>query len=171
MATLPTGTYPAYHSSYIKLVDTDNINDAIAKYSNSIVDFFEGIPEEKVAYRYAEGKWSLKEMLQHIIDAERVFGYRAVCISRGETTALPGFDENSYADNSNAEKRDWNSLIEELKAVRLSTDLLLRSFTEEMLDQQGITNGQPNTPRAIAFVIFGHALHHINIVKERYLTA
>ncbi|MCW3107929.1 MAG: DinB family protein [Segetibacter sp.] len=164
-----TGTYPAYFSNYINLVHADSVAEAIERYSLNIVNFFKSIPSEKVDHRYAEGKWSIKEMLQHIIDAERIFAYRALRISRHDKTPLPGFDENTYAIASNADARNWQSLLEEFEAVRKSTDLLLQSFTPEHLQQSGITNESPNTTIAISFVVFGHILHHVNILKERYL--
>ena len=108
-------------------------------------------------------------MLQHIIDTERIFAYRALTIARQDTNALPGFDENAYAAVCHADNRTWKSLLKEFKAVRKSTNMLINSFTDEQLQQSGTTNGNPNTTVAISFVIFGHILHHINIVNERYL--
>ena len=169
MPTLPAGTYPAFTESYIKLVETSTINEAIEKYAGSILDFFRDIPNEKINYRYAEGKWSIKEVLQHVIDTERIFAYRALRIARNDKTALAGFDENKYAVASNATARSWEELLRELEAVRRSTDLLLKSFTDEQLERAGTTNNSPNTTEAISFTIFGHILHHINIIKERYL--
>ncbi|MEJ7830944.1 MAG: DinB family protein [Segetibacter sp.] len=162
------GTYPAYMEKYVMLVEADSVRETINKYAQSLMVFFENIPEEKAGYRYAEGKWSVKEMLQHIIDTERIFGYRALSIARKDTTPLPGFDENTYANASKADERSLAGLIEELKAVRTSTDLLLKSFTEDDLQQTGITNGHPNTVNAIGFIIFGHILHHKKILEERY---
>jgi uncharacterized damage-inducible protein DinB len=163
------GTFPPYFSNYINLVKAESVAEVIKKYSIDINDFFNSIPEEKVEYRYAEGKWSIKEMLQHLIDTERIFAYRALRISRGDKTPLPGFDENQYTATSTATLRKWQSLIEEFTIVRKSTDLLLQSFTPEHLSQSGITNEHPNTTLAISFVTYGHILHHINILKERYL--
>lgn len=163
------GTYPPYFENYIKLADADTVAEAIEKYSPCIIGFFRNIPTDKVNYRYAEGKWSIKELLQHIIDAERIFAYRALRISRHDKTPLPGFDEGTYTAAANADARSWQSLLEEFEAVRKSTDLLLLSFTPGHLKQSGITNEHPNTTVAISFVIFGHILHHINIMKERYL--
>jgi uncharacterized damage-inducible protein DinB len=168
MSKPPSGTYPAYFEKYIEIVEASSVIEAIDKYAQPLIDFFENIPEEKAAYRYAEGKWSVKEMLQHIIDTERIFGYRALSIARKDTTPLPGFDENNYAKASNADERSLPGLIEELKAVRTSTDLLLKSFTEEYLRQTGITNGHPNTVNAIGYIIFGHILHHKKVLEERY---
>jgi uncharacterized damage-inducible protein DinB len=169
MARPVSGSYPAYFQNYINQVKAENIAEAVDKYGKAVVDFFRGIPEDKSTYRYAEGKWSLKEMLLHIIDTERIFGYRALSIARKDQTPLPGFEENDYALNSNADKRLWIDLLDEFEASRKSTDLLVKSFTEEQLQQQGTTSNQPNNVIAICFVIYGHILHHINIVNERYL--
>ena len=168
MAKPQPGTYPAYFDKYIQLVDAGSATEACDKYAQPLITFFENIPEDKVGYRYAEGKWLVKEMLQHIIDTERILGFRALSIARKDKTPLPGFDENTYANASKADERSWSSLIEELKAVRTSTDLLFNSFTEEHLQQNGITNGQPNTVNAIGYIIFGHILHHKKILEERY---
>lgn len=164
------GTYPVYFENYIKLVDSNSIAEAIEKYSDYFVKFFKKIRESNADYRYAPGKWSLKELLQHIIDTERIFAYRALCIARKDTTPLPGFDENSYAAESKADQRNWKTLVKEFKSVRKSTNNLLNSLDDEQLQQIGNTNnGQSNTALAISFVIFGHIIHHMNVVKERYL--
>lgn len=164
-----TGTYPAYFENYINLVHANTLSEAIDKYSKPISDFYTTIPEEKLDYRYAPNKWSIKEVLQHITDTERIFAYRALRIARQDKTPLAGFDENKYVLASNAATRSWQSLLEEFEAVRKSTDLLLQSFTPDQLQQAGMTNEQSNTTVAISFIVFGHILHHINILKERYL--
>jgi len=169
MTHLIPGTYPKYFENYIKLVDADTVNEATIKYSTSVINFFRNIPKEKVTFRYAEGKWSLKEVLLHVTDTERIFSYRALRIARGDKTSLPGFDENVFAAASNADSRTWESILEEFEAVRKSTDLLLQSFSEKQLDQSGVTNELPTTTKAIGLIVYGHILHHINIVKERYL--
>lgn len=169
MPTPAAGTYPPFMGNYIKLVVAETVVEAIEKYSTTIIDFFKSIPEDKVESRYAENKWSIKEMLQHIIDTERIFGYRALSISRKDKTFLPGFDENEYAAASDAAARSWEDLLQEFSAVRQSTNFMLKSFTEEHLQQSGTTNNQPNTTLAISYAIFGHILHHINILEERYL--
>ena len=163
------GTYPDYFANYIKLVDASSVKEAIEKYAIQINDFFTNIKEEKADYRYEENKWSIKELLQHLIDAERIFAFRAVSLARGEKASLPGFEENEYASASQADKRSWKSLVEEFIACRKSTDLLLLSFTEDQLQQSGITNSKPNTVVAIAYVMIGHILHHMTVVEERYL--
>ncbi len=169
MASPQHGSYPHYYDTYVKLIEANSVDELIEKYSDSIFQFFKNIPKEKINYRYAESKWNLKEMLQHIIDTERIFAYRALTIARHDTTSLPGFDENTYAAASSADARKWKSLLKEYKAVRKSTNLLLKSFDDDQLQQSGTANGQPNTPLAISYIIFGHSLHHINVVKERYL--
>lgn len=169
MPDLTPGTYPAFIKGYLSFVSADTIAEAIEKYSDSIGDFFKNIPAEKVDYRYAEGKWTIKEMLQHIIDTERIFTYRALRIARHDKTPLAGFDEKGYAAASNADERSWENLLQEFQAVRKSTDFLLQSFTENQLQQSGITNNEPNTVKALSFLVYGHILHHIHILKERYL--
>jgi uncharacterized damage-inducible protein DinB len=164
------GTFPAYFERYISLVDANDVKEAIEKYSPSLIDFFSNIPADKYDYRYAEGKWTVKELLQHIIDAERIFAYRALRIARQDQTPLPGFDENLYATASSANSRSWESLLEEFAAVRKATDLLLESFNDEQLNSSGVTNDSPNTVNAIGFIVFGHLIHHKNILQERYLS-
>lgn len=163
------GSFPAFFEKYINRVEAESVTEAIDKYGTAVVDFFKSIPEEKAVYRYAEGKWSLKEVLLHITDTERIMCYRALCMARKDKTPLPGFDENLYALNSNADNRKWQNLLTEFEASRKSTDILVKSFDEEQLEQQGITNNLPNTVNAICYIIYGHMLHHINVVKERYL--
>ena len=169
MSRPTAGTYPAYFENYISKVHANTVLEAIEKYGVDVIERFKAIPVDKASYTYAEGKWTLKEMLQHIIDTERIFAYRAVAIARKEIIGLPGFDENSYAANSKADSRDWENLIKEFAAVRNATDLLLKTFDEEQLLQQGTTNNNPTTVNAIAFIIYGHILHHLNIINERYL--
>lgn len=169
MAQLSAGTYPAFIEGYLSFVKADTVADALREYPQTILEFFKSIPSDKVSYRYAPDKWSIKEMLQHIIDAERIFAYRALRIARYDKTPLPGFDEKTYAEAVNADRRTWEDLLLEFETVRKSTDLLLQSFTEDQLQQSGITNNEPNTVTALSFLIYGHILHHINILKTRYL--
>lgn len=163
------GSYPPFTQTYISLVEVGSVAEAADNYSESILYFFKNIPETKVSYRYAEGKWSIKEMLQHIIDTERILAYRALRIARHDKTPLPGFDENGFASAANGDERTWQSLLTEFSVVRLSSDLLIKNFSENQLLQSGITSGHTNTTLAICYTIYGHILHHINILKERYL--
>jgi hypothetical protein len=160
---------PAFTHNYINQVPEEDLMEAFRIESPILVSFFEALPADKRDHRYAEGKWTIKEVLQHIIDAERIFAYRALCFARGDKTFLPGFDENMYADNSKAATRNWDNLIEELKAVRRSSELLFGSFDESQLEATGTSNNATNYVRAIGFVVIGHALHHVNVLRARYL--
>lgn len=161
--------FPVYYENYINLVAEDDINNAFLKQDNIINNFLNEISEEKSGYSYAPGKWTIKALLQHIIDAERIFSYRALAFARHDKTNLPGFDENSYADFSRADSRSWKSLLEEFKVVRKATFLLFKSFTPEDLKQSGMANDNSLSVLSLGFIILGHAYHHINIIETRYL--
>lgn len=163
------GTYPPYFDNYISLVKEDDLFEAFKNQQNIVTDYFDKIPESKTNTGYAEGKWSLKVLLLHIIDTERIFNYRALCFARKETASLPGFDENLYAENSNGDSRTWTSLCEEFKAVRRSTELLYEGFNAEILNHSGIANNKPNTVIAVGFTTVGHVYHHLKIIEERYM--
>jgi DinB superfamily len=159
---------PFYHN-YISQVKEDDLAKAFTKYSSEFIQFLNSIPASKYDYCYAEGKWTIREVLQHIIDSERVFCYRALRFARKDNTPLPGFDENLFAQNSNAGKRDWQSLVEEFKAVRKSSEYLFNTFDKEQLEANGLANNTPNYVLGIGFIIVGHSMHHKKITEERYL--
>jgi uncharacterized damage-inducible protein DinB len=160
---------PEYFQRYVNQVSEDELMEAMKNQTPLFIAFLENIPANKRDYRYAEGKWTIKEVLQHIIDTERIFAYRSLCIARKETASLPGFDENSYADNSKANKRNWNEMIEEFKAVRRSSEIMFGSFDDEQLDTTGTSNNNSIYVLAIGFILVGHVNHHVTILKERYL--
>ncbi|GAA4750711.1 DinB family protein [Flavisolibacter ginsenosidimutans] len=162
-------TIPEWFHKYVKLVKEDDASEAMRANTTAVLPFLQSIPEEKWTHRYAEGKWSIKEVVQHLIDAERIFDYRALCIARGETVSLPGFDENTYAEKSKAHNRSKEELIEELKAVREGTEKLFASLDDEQLSAKGISNNNPITVNGLGYIIPGHVQHHVNILKERYL--
>ena len=164
-----TDDYATPFGRYIAQVPEDNLEQAIKNQSLLLPEFLQSISEEKLLYAYADGKWSIREVLQHLIDAERIFNYRALCIARKEIVSLPGFDENTYAANSNGNARKWQSLVNEFMHVRSSTEDLYFSFTEEMLWQKGLSNNHTATPLSFGFVTVGHFYHHKKIVEERYL--
>ncbi len=164
-----SGTYPPYFETYIKLVGEEELILAFREQHTLIDDFFSAIPPEKADHAYAPGKWTLKELLQHIIDTERIFNYRALAFARHEKTSLPGFDENEYAAHSKAVVRQWQTLCEELKAVRKSTLFLFESFDEETLLISGTANENLITVKALGYAIVGHIYHHKRIIEERYL--
>ncbi|UAY53166.1 DinB family protein [Ferruginibacter albus] len=161
--------YPGMFQEYVALVPEEDLADAFNKQTPIIRSFLSSISEEKSHLIYAPGKWSIKEVLQHIIDAERIFSYRALCFARKEKIALPGFEENDYAANSNADARSWQSLGNEFLIVRQSTHLLFNSFTPEMLQNEGKAWNYTITPEAVGFQLLGHFYHHKKIVEERYL--
>ncbi len=169
MARPRPGDYAAYYETYIGKVKGDTVKEIISTYSQPMLQFYTSLPEDKADHRYAEGKWTVKELLLHIIDAERIFGYRALRIARKDQTPLPGFDENTYTPASKASERSLQSLKEEFAAVRKSTDILLGTFDEEQLSQKGTASNQPVTANAIAFIIYGHMIHHKQVLEERYL--
>ncbi len=161
--------FPSYFARYISQVTTDSVAETIQRYAAELNDFYTSLPEEKADYRYAEGKWTIKELLQHVIDAERIFAYRVLRISRKDNTPLASFDEDSYVQNAQADKRSFASLKEEFLAVRRSSDLLLASLSEEQLAAQGTASNLPVTANAIGFILYGHLLHHRAVLEERYL--
>lgn len=169
MAKPQVSEFPPYFGRYIAQVETDSVAAAVHRYAEELNLFYTGLPDEKSDYRYAPGKWTLKELLQHVIDTERIFAYRILRISRGDQTPLPSFDENTYVEHAKAHNRRFDSLKEEFLAVRKATDLLLLSLTDEQLGRQGITSELPVTANAIGFIIFGHLLHHKKVLEERYL--
>lgn len=158
-----------FYHNYINLVTESELAEAFEKQSASFIRFLETIPTDKYDYRYADDKWTIKEVLQHIIDAERIFGYRALRFARKDKTPLAGFDENSYAATSKAASRSWDRLVEEFKVVRRSSELLFQSFDEEQLEADGISSNTPNYVLGLGFILIGHAMHHHKILKERYL--
>jgi uncharacterized damage-inducible protein DinB len=161
--------YASFYKNYIALATGNNINDVIVNHNRTISKFYSNLPEEKADYAYAEGKWTIKDLLQHLIDAERIFVYRATRFARKDNQSLLGFEENEYAKNANAASRTLQSLKAELSALRESTNFFLESLNNEQLAQIGTANNNLITVNAIAFIIFGHLLHHKNIIEERYL--
>ena len=160
---------PVFYHNYVNQVQEDNVSEAIQTNGERALSFFRTIPPGKWDYRYAEGKWTLKEMLQHIIDGERIFCYRALCFARGEKISLPGFDENTYAAASKAGSRMADDLLTEFETVRNSTQQLFNSFDEEQLAMKGIANNNSISVNSIGFIVAGHVQHHINVIKELYL--
>ena len=161
---------PDYYHNYINQAKGKDLMKVLCKQTGSFLQFLEKIPKDKRNYRYAEDKWTIKEVLQHIIDTERVFAYRALCFARKDATPLPGFEENSYAANSKTENRKWKDLVNEFIVVRWSTEYLFDSCDDEQLETAGTASGKSNYVLAIGFIIAGHANHHMKVMKERYLS-
>jgi uncharacterized damage-inducible protein DinB len=166
------GEYPAYSEIYMELVDADGrVLQQMRDNFVRIKRLISGLPEEKLSYRYAEGKWSIKEVLVHLVDDERIFAYRALRYARHDQTELPQFEQDDYAYYSRADDRSLVSIFEEYEAVRNSTIAMFNGFPEEALLRSGENIGQVNrrTVRAIAYHIAGHELWHLKIIRERYL--
>lgn len=161
--------YAPYYGTYIKLVNEDDLVLALKRIAKIWNDLVSGIPEEKLNYRYAEGKWSIKEVLIHLTDAERVFAYRALRFARNDKTALSGFDENVWVPESNAGERSLDSLIKEHNNVRSASISLFESFSDEVSQRTGLANGKENSVRALGYIIAGHELHHLKVIQERYI--
>ncbi len=160
---------PEWYHRYINQVEEDDILQAIENQTTLSNTFFDKIPIDKREYSYAEGKWSIKDVIQHVIDTERIFTYRALRFARKDETILPGYDENLYAINAKADTRDWNDLLEDFNAVRLSAKILFKSLNEEQLNACGIASENSISVLSLGFIIAGHANHHISVIKERYL--
>ena len=161
--------FSSYYLPYIKLAANQDIVLGLKENVISVVDFYQNIPSEKLEHAYAEGKWTPKDILLHIIDTERVFVYRAMRIARQDKTEMVGFEQDDYIDAGKANNRTINSLIEEYKAVRNATIVLFDSFSDEELKSIGKANGSPVSVRAIGYIITGHENHHNNVIRERYL--
>jgi uncharacterized damage-inducible protein DinB len=169
MANVDLKRVPKFYHNYISQVKEADLARAFQNHQTDFVSFLTNIPEDKWNYRYTEGKWSIKELVQHVIDAERIFCYRALRFSRKDKTELPGFEENDYAPASRADRRTKADLLEELKTVQKSSAQLFASFDEEQLNESGSANGSSVYVKAIGFIIVGHALHHKNVLSEKYL--
>lgn len=162
--------YNAYYGKYLNLIPREtSLIEGFKKDLISTLEFFQSIPSDKLNFKYAKDKWSVKEVFQHLIDTERVFQYRCFRIARHDSTSLSGFDENNYTKPSQASNKSIEALLEEFKTVRQSFMVLLNSLGENDLKFVGEANGSPLSARAAAFIILGHTLWHINVIKERYL--
>jgi hypothetical protein len=157
-----------YQEKYIALTSEGDIPEMLSEQLPQTIALLSNVTEEQGLFRYAPEKWSIKEVIQHMIDTERIMTYRALRFARKDQTALPGFEENDYAPASMADRRMMIELLEEFTAVRLSSILLFRSFTDEMINCSGPGNGRMITVNALGFIVAGHELHHRNIFIERY---
>jgi hypothetical protein len=166
---LSINEYSNFQAAYIKAAGNVNMIEELEICLHDFIRFVQNIPMDKFDFRYEEGKWTIKEVIQHIIDTERIFGYRALRISRNDQTPLPGFEENDYAANTDANNRGLQGLLTELAIVRESTLVLFKSFSEEQLKRMGIVSNKEISVRAIGFILIGHQKHHQKVFQERYL--
>ena len=161
--------YPSFYQNYVDNVKTDNIIKELTDQVLNIQAIISEIPEDKETYKYAEGKWTIKEIIIHLMDAERIFSYRALRFSRGDSTNLSGFDENEYVPNSGASERSLQSLLDEYIALRNSTIEFFKNLSQEMSLRTGIANGKEISVRSLGYIIPGHEIHHLAVIRERYL--
>lgn len=166
---LPVNEYAAYYAPYVNALGDVNLIEELEISLHDFIRFVQNIPLEKFDFRYAEGKWNIKEIIQHVIDTERIFAYRALRISRNDQTPLPGFDENDYVNNTQAANRSIQDLLTEFSAVRHSNLFLFKSLSEEQLKRIGTASNVAVSVRAIGFIMIGHQKHHLKVFEERYL--
>jgi uncharacterized damage-inducible protein DinB len=164
------GEYAPYTIMYIGLLPDDGlVLGHLESNLKATRDLILSLPEEKLAYRYAEGKWTIKEILVHLVDDERIYAYRALRFARNDKTELPGFDQDSYAAHSGANGRAVGDILAEFTSVRRATISLFESFDGDALLRAGVADGKVMSVRAAAYHIAGHELRHVNIIRERYL--
>lgn len=169
MTERPTvNEYAPFYQAYIERVPSGDIVQILTHQLADTVSFLRSL-ESRASHRYAEGKWSVKEVVGHLIDAERIFAYRALRIARADKTALPGYDENAYMQTARFQARDYGDLLNELNCVREANLFLYRTFNEAEWTRVGVADGKPVSVRALAYISAGHELHHLHILRTRYL--
>jgi hypothetical protein len=164
-------TIPPFYKGYVKLVEHPDVLQAMRISGYRTMELIHSIPEAKGDLRYADGKWSIREVLCHMIDAERIFGYRALRFARNDQTPLAGFDENEYATQMNVGSRSLKDIGDEMQHLRTTSVDLFESFNAEMLKRKGTVNKNELSVVALGFIIAGHETHHCKILRERYLNA
>ena len=170
LSDLSTKEYLPYFQNFFNQLDEKKkLIDLLESNGEELTQFFKSVPAGKHEYAYQTGKWNLKEIINHLIDTERIFNYRALCIARKDKTPLNGFDENEYAMNSYATNRSFDSIIDEYITVRKATITLFKSFSNDTLQNVGQTGTSDVSVRALGFIIAGHETHHARVFKERYL--
>lgn len=166
---IPQSEYNSFYKGYIDLSKQGKVLEGLVEGFHHALTFFQEVPTDFWDYRYAKGKWSPKEILLHLIDTERVFSYRALCIARTDRADLPGFDQDEFVGGSHADSRTPTSLINEFYALRKATVLQFASYSESDLLRVGTVDGNPMSLRAIGAIIHGHCEHHMAVLKERYV--
>ncbi len=162
-------TIPEFYKSYVQSVISDDWTNTYTALFEDSLAVFEHMTEEKSRFAYAPGKWTIKDLLQHLIDSERIFAYRALSFSRGDVQKINGYDHDEYVVSAFANKRSFSSLLQEFKNTHQSTKDLFNSFSNEMLQMKGNANGSEIKVIDIIFITMGHQKHHMKVIKERYL--
>lgn len=161
--------YGEFYKGYVSKCDTEYLLSQFSSNSQVMINMLKSVNEKKASFRYEPDKWSIKEVIGHITDTERIMSYRALSFSRGETQPLPGYNHDEYVKFANFEGQALRDLINQYRSVRQSSETLFQSFSEEMLMRKGTASDNEFTVRALGFIIVGHEKHHIDILKERYL--
>jgi hypothetical protein len=161
--------HPIYFAHYIELVKSNNVLKELEEQLTIVQQLISTIPSDKEDFKYAPGKWTIKEVIGHLIDTERIMAYRALRFARKDKTPLQGFDENNFVDNANFNERTLHDLGIEFELVRKSNLMMFQQFNEEALQQIGNANGKECSVRAILFMIAGHVFHHLNVIETKYL--
>lgn len=160
--------YAPFFHGYVALVPDGDVLGQIERQGASTRALFATVDESLGGHAYAPGKWTVRRVLQHVADGERLFAYRALCLARGERASLPPFDETLYAANDGSDQRSLRSIVEELASVRAATLTLLRGFDAAAWQRRGTVNGHPTSVRAQPWILAGHELHHLAVLRERY---
>jgi uncharacterized damage-inducible protein DinB len=160
--------YAPFYANYVSGVPETDVVSALRDSGKEIAAALSAIPESRGGVRYAEGKWSIRELIGHVIDAERIFTYRALRLARGDSTPLPSFEENDYVRMAGSDTRSIADLVAELRAVRESTVRMFASVPDEAWTRTGTVSGRPVSVRALAYITAGHARHHFAILRDRY---
>jgi uncharacterized damage-inducible protein DinB len=173
-ATAPAGRpepneYASYYETYVSKVGGAEVLEALERQGAETLALLRGLAEERGAHRYGEGKWSVKQLVGHVMDTERLFSYRALAIARGDRQPLPGMEQEVWMAGSDFDSRTLSSLAEEFESVRAATLHLLRHLSPEAWARRGVASGNEVTVRALAYIIAGHEAHHVGILRERYL--
>ena len=161
--------YPEYYQGYVSRVPDGPVLDSLASDGLALVELLRGTPADKAGHRYAPGKWSVREVVAHVIDAERQFVTRALAFARGDQGPYPSFDENRYAETCGAEGRTLDDLAEEFEALRHATRVFFKTLPDEAWTRTGVANGATFNVRSLAWIIAGHSAHHGALIRERYL--
>lgn len=165
---LKKGNYPEYYQQYTDLLPELELIELLESQKEAMISLFNSTEEIDIHFSYAEGKWTIAEVLQHMLDTERIFQYRALCLARKDQASLPGFDQDKYVATSNANERSLSGFMDEYKAVRDSTIFLFKSFSSEMMKSVGLSNGQDLSTAAAGFIIAGHEKHHLKLFRLNY---
>lgn len=162
--------FAPYYNTYVSLIEDNAVMPVLDAQAGDIRGMFSDVPEEKGSYAYAEGKWTIKELLSHLIDGERIFAYRILRISRGDKTPIEGFEQDDYIETSNANNRSFADLLDEFEHERRANLLLVKNLTDEASLRMGTASNNPVSVRALVYIMAGHVTHHVHILRDRYLS-